>query len=96
MIEVHRVDQRPEAQLLGTLRDGGEEDAGRGRHAERRRMMLGQVIGVKARLLIQLDQLQPLVELPAELAAGAVHVIEDAELHSRFLRCRRWYTVGEV
>ncbi len=43
--------------------------------------MLGQVIGVKARLLIELDQPQPLVELPAEIGPAAVHVVEDAELH---------------
>ena len=81
MIEVHGVDQRPEAQRLGALRHGGQEDAGRGRHAERRRVMLGQVIGVEARALVELDQAQPLVELPAEIGAGAVHVVEDAELH---------------
>src|SRR5260370_19150799 len=81
MIEVHGVDQRAEAQRLGALRHRGEKDAGRGRHAERRRVMLGQVIGVKARLLVELDQPQPLVELPAEIGPAAVHVVEDAELH---------------
>ena len=85
MIEVDGVDQRPEAQRLGALGHGGQEHAGRGRHAERRRVMLGQVIGVEARALVELDQPQPLVELPAEIGAGAVHVVEDAELH-RFPR----------
>jgi len=40
--------------------------------------MLGQVIGVKARLLVELDQPQPLVELPPEIGPAAVHVVEDA------------------
>ena len=84
VIEVDRVDQRPEAQRLGALRDGGEEHAGRGRHAERRRVVLGQVIGVEAGSLVELDQSQPVVELPVQVAAGAVHVVEDAELHERF------------
>ena len=44
--------------------------------------MLGQVIGVEAGALVELDQPQPLVELPAEIATGAVHVVEDAELHA--------------
>ena len=43
--------------------------------------MLGQVIGVEARLLVELDQPQPLVELAAEIGPAAVHVVEDAELH---------------
>src|SRR5579883_56777 len=81
MIEVERVDQRAEAQCLRALGDGGEEHAGRGGHAERRRMVFGDVIGVETALLVELDQLQPLLELPAEIAAGAVHVVEDAEFH---------------
>ena len=66
MIERERVDERPEAEPLRPLRDGGEEDARRGRHAERRRVMLGEVIGVEAARVIGLDQLQPLLVLTAE------------------------------
>jgi hypothetical protein len=84
MVEVDGVDQRPEAQRPGALGDGGQEHAGRGRHAERRRVMLGQVIGVEAGALVELDQAQPFVELPAEIGAGAVHVVEDAKLHELF------------
>src|SRR5215208_6647301 len=88
-IEVDGVEQRPEAQPLGALGHGGQEHAGRRRHAEWRRVMLGQVIGMKTRALVELDQLQPLVELPAEISAGTIHVIEDTELHAfpRFAGC---------
>jgi hypothetical protein len=39
------------------------------------------VIGVKARPLVELDQLEPVVELPMQVTAGAIHVVEDAEFH---------------
>ena len=85
MIEVEGVDQRAEPQRLRPLRHRRQEDTGRGRHAERRRMMLGQVIGVEARALVEFDEFQAILELQAEIGAGAVHVVEDAELHERFL-----------
>jgi hypothetical protein len=52
-------------------------------------VVLGQVIGMETRALVELDQLQPLVELPAEISAGTIHVIEDTELHAfpRFAGC---------
>ena len=59
MIERERIDQRPEIEPLGALGDGREIDAGRGRHAERRRVMLGAVIAVDAGAVVGLDQLQP-------------------------------------
>ncbi|GEP59398.1 hypothetical protein RSO01_65640 [Reyranella soli] len=44
---------------------------------------------MEARALVELDQSQPLVELPTEIGAGAVHMVEDAELHAfpHFGRC---------
>jgi hypothetical protein len=44
--------------------------------------VLGQVIAMKACALVELDQPEPLVELPAEISAGTIHVIEDTELHA--------------
>jgi hypothetical protein len=69
VVKVDRVDQRPEAQRLGALSHGGEEYAGRRRHAERRRMVLGDVIGVEACALVELDQPQAVVELPMQVVA---------------------------
>ena len=43
--------------------------------------MLGQVIAVKPKPIIGLDELQPLLDLLLERHAGIVHVFENAELH---------------
>ena len=48
MVQRHRPDQRPEPQLAGALRDRAQEHARRRRHAERRRVMLGQMVGVES------------------------------------------------
>ena len=55
-IQGQAIDRRPEAQALRPLRNGGEEHARRRRHAERRAVMLGQVVGVESGAVIQRDQ----------------------------------------
>jgi hypothetical protein len=79
---VHRgdVEQRAEAQPLGPLRHRGEEHAGRGRHAERRRMMFGDMIGAKAGAIVLFDELEPRLEQIPERNAVVVEMIENAEL----------------
>ena len=52
-------------------------------------MVFGQVIGVKARAFVEFDQPQPVLELPAEIGAGPVHVVEDAEFHPQALSAGR-------
>jgi hypothetical protein len=44
-------------------------------------VVLGQVVGVEARVLVALDQRKALLELPAEREPALVDVIEDPELH---------------
>ena len=78
MIERQRVDQRP-AEPPRTLRDCGEENAGRGCHAERRRVVLGHVIGVKAKAVIGFGELQAILIEFGERQPGAVEMIEYAE-----------------
>ena len=56
MIERQKINQRAEAQAAGALRGGGEEQAGRCRGTERRRMMLGEVIAVEPGAVVGLDQ----------------------------------------
>src|SRR5262249_24490139 len=81
MIERQEVDEGAEAQRLGALRHGREEQPGRGGEAERRRMMLGEVIAVDAAAVIGFDQLEPIgIELP-EWPARIVHVVEHTEFH---------------
>ena len=54
MIERQRIDQRAKAQAFRALRDRSQEHAGARRHAKRRRVMLGDVIGVEAVLIVDL------------------------------------------
>ena len=58
MIERQQIDQRAEAQRLGALRHRREEQPGRGGAAERRRMVLGEMIAVEAGAVIGFDQLR--------------------------------------
>jgi len=69
MIEAERIGERAQAQAAGALGDGGEEQAGRRRRAERRAVVLGDVIGVKPRPLIELGQLQAVFVLAAEIGS---------------------------
>ena len=74
------IDQRAEAQSLGALRHRREEYARRRRHAERRRVVLRQVIGVEAGAVIRLDQLQAALIERAERLVAPVEMIENAEV----------------
>jgi hypothetical protein len=56
-----------------------QEDARAGRHAERRRVVLRHVVGVKTRLLDQLEQSQAIFEKLAQRPTIAVEVIEDGK-----------------
>ena len=82
VMDRQRIDEGAEAQPLGALRDRREEHAGRGRHAERREVMLGDVIGVEARAVEGFDHLQPLLVVVAQRQVVAVEVIEDAEFQA--------------
>ncbi len=84
MIKTERIGERSEAQHLGALGDGGEEEAGRGRRPQRRAVMLGHVIGMEARPLIELGQPQAVFVLAPQVGAEPVQVIEDGELHIFF------------
>ena len=82
IIQRQDIDQRPEQDLFGALGHGGEEHAGRGRHAERRRVMLGHVIAVNAGRLVSFDHLQAIfVDVGQRRVAAAVQMVEDPEFH---------------
>ena len=88
MIERQQIDHRAEAEPGGALRQCRKENAGRRRAAERRAMMFGEVIGVKARAIISLGELEPPGEQLTVRHACIVQVIEHAEFHGRFApRC---------
>src|SRR5262249_15020037 len=58
-----------------------EENHWRRGHSERRRVMLGEVIGVKAEPIVKLDQLETVLVKGGEGASVTVEVVEDAEMH---------------
>ncbi len=81
VIERQRIDHRPEAQPFRALRDRGHEDAGARRHAEGRRVMLGDVVAEEAEPIIGLDDLEPRFVVVGKRQVRAVDVIEDTEFH---------------
>ena len=62
MIERQNVDQRTEPERCGALRHRRKEDAGRCGHAERREMMLGDVIAIEAEAFVGLRDLDAFLE----------------------------------
>ena len=73
--------QRAEPKLTGMASGGGEEDARRGRHAERSLMMLGQVVAVEPERVGPRQQLQSLLVLLVERKLRLpFQMVEDAEL----------------
>src|SRR5712691_12842654 len=81
MIERQEIDEGAEAQRLGALRYGREKQPGRGGAAERRRVVLGDVVAIDAAAIIGFDQLEPIGVERAKRSAPIVHVIEHAEFH---------------
>jgi hypothetical protein len=86
MVERKGIDQRTEAQAPRALSDRGEENAGRGGKAERRRVMLGGMIGVEAAAIVGFDDLQPFLIECVQRTIVAIEVVENAEFHSPSLR----------
>ena len=83
MIERQQVHHRPELQVLGALRDGGQKHARRRRVAERRVVVLGEMIAVEPGAVIGLDQPEPVLEMPRQRQPAVVEMVEDPELHRR-------------
>jgi hypothetical protein len=81
MMEWKGIDQRPEPQTLRALSDRGEENAGRGGKAERRRVVLGGMIRIEAATIVGFDDLQPLLVKLVQGPIIAVQVIENADFH---------------
>src|SRR3984893_2968028 len=82
MIKRQQINQRPEAQFFGALRQRGEENSRRSRATDRRAVMLGEVIAVKARAVVSLGKPQPTGKQLAVRNARIVHVVEYAEFHN--------------
>src|SRR4029077_64458 len=59
-----------------------EEERRRGRHAQRRRVVLGDMQRVEAEPVVGLGELQAVLDLRGERLSARVDVVEDAEFHS--------------
>src|SRR5580704_8255916 len=74
-----RIDEGAKAQPRRPLPDRGQEHTGRGRHAQRREVVLRDVIGVKAGTIERLDHLKPLFVILPQRQIIAVEMIENTE-----------------
>src|ERR1700674_1068377 len=81
MIERQEVEERAEPYTARLARGGGEIDARRRRHRERRRMVLGEMIAGEAGLLRRLQEDQALLIGFLQRLAPVVDIIEYAEFH---------------
>src|SRR3954468_19993945 len=84
-IERQEIGEGAEAHLLRRARDRAEIYAGHRDHVERRRMVLGHVIAVEAKLVGESDIFHALVELLVERPILLVDVVENPEFHGRSL-----------
>jgi len=84
VVQRQRIDHRPETQALGALRDRRHEDARARGHAERRRVMLGQVVAEEPGGFRLSQELQPILVKLTELAVlPPIDPVEDSELGIR-------------
>src|SRR3982074_2177726 len=90
MAQGQDVDERPEAQPLGALGDGRQQHAGHAGHAERRRVMLGDMIGVETAAIVDLGKLEPALIEFGKAGVATVDVIEDSEFHGFIPLLRRY------
>jgi hypothetical protein len=88
IVERQAIHHRTEAQPLRALADARQEHAGRRRHAERREVMLGDMIAVESQSVVSFDGGEAVLVELAQRRAAAVHVIEDADVHARVLPVR--------
>src|SRR5215470_18970633 len=81
MVERQRVDQGTEMQSPCTLRHRAEKNSRGRRHAQRRRVMLGEMIGVEADGIVELDELEPCFVIVVQRHVIAIEMVENAKFH---------------
>ena len=84
-IERQEIDQRSEPDALGRARDRGEVKPGNRHEIERRRVVLGDMEAVEARVLDRLGEGQALVKRGGDRPVRALDVIEESDLHGASL-----------
>jgi hypothetical protein len=81
VVERQAVHAGAEANAPRALGGGGEEEPGHRGQAQRRRVMLGQVIGVEAARVVFLQQAQPALVVLVHGHVAPVEMVEDPEVH---------------
>ena len=81
VVDRQQVDQRAEAQAFGALAQRGEQDPGRRREDQRRAVVLGDVVTMKAMRIVSLGHPEPRLEVLGERQAAVVDVVEHPEFH---------------
>src|SRR5437764_878619 len=76
MAEQLQLDPRAEPQVARSLGDSRQKDPRGRRIAERGVVVLGEMVAVEPRALLSLDQLEPLLELPAKRQTAVVQVVK--------------------
>ncbi len=83
-VERQEIDQRAESAASWYAGRGAARNSPRrGRHAELRRMMLGEMVAMEAQRLVALGERQPMGIMRLYAHAIGVDMIEDAEFHGR-------------
>ena len=83
-VQGQQIDERAQPNAARALRRGGEEHRRRRRHAERRGVMLGQVIAEESRRFRLLQELQPIfVELAERSLLPPIDPVEHPEVRGR-------------
>src|SRR5262249_52158880 len=81
IVERQAVHARPQPDAPRSLGGGREEDAGNRRQAERRGVVLGQMIGGEPRGVVLLEELKTALVEFVERNVPVVEMVEDPEIH---------------
>ena len=82
MIQRQQIHQRPQTNAFGMLDGRSEEDPRRRRHAQRRGVVFGQMVAVKAGFISHLEESQaPVIQL-TQRVRSAFQVIKNSKIYS--------------
>ena len=81
-VERKKIDQRAQTNAFRLARDRAEVHARDRHHVDGRRVVLGDVVAVEARVVGGRDEREALVELLRERTVGTIDVVEEAEFHA--------------
>src|SRR6516164_5048365 len=81
VVKRQQIDHRSKAQMPSSLSHCGQKDTRRRRIAERRRVMLGQMIAVEPGAVVGFDQFEPLLKLLGQRHPTVVDMVKDPKTH---------------